>query len=102
MDVCAGDIYQALRMTIIWPIIVGGVAYLAFRVLAYYFHGTWTRQQALLAALCGIAAAVVATSIANRWDGSQFYWLAFTAGLSFAALIVLVTIVLDIWRASDD
>jgi hypothetical protein len=44
---------------------------------------------------------VVATSIANRWDGSQFYWLAFTAGLTFAAVVVLITVILSIWQTTD-
>ena len=101
MDVCLGDIYQPFRMTIIWPVLVGGIAFFAFRAIAYYAHGMWTRQQAVLAALCGVAAAVVATSIANRWDGSQYYWLAFTAGLTFAAAVVLITVILSIWQTTD-
>ena len=99
---CLPDPFQAFRMTFIWPILVAGVAYFAFRAIVYYASGEWTRQQAMLAALTGLAAAVVATSIANRWDGSQFYWLAFTIGLTFAAAVVLVTVILSIWQASDD
>jgi putative effector of murein hydrolase len=102
IDPCLGDIYQPFRMTFIWPVLVGGVAFFAFRAIVYYASGNWTRQQAMLAALTGLAAAVVATSIANRWDGSQDYWLAFTVGLTFTALVVLVTVILSIWQASDD
>lgn len=89
-------------MSIIWPVLVGGVMFLAIRSLVLYAHGEWTRQQAIFAALAGVAAAVVTTSIANRWDGSAFYWLAFTVGLTFAAVVVLITVILSIWQASDD
>jgi peptidoglycan/LPS O-acetylase OafA/YrhL len=101
IETCA-DIYQPFRMSLVWPILVGGIMFLAIRFFVYYTSGEWTRQQAILAGLAGIAAAVVATSIANRWDGSPFYWLAFTAGLTFAAAVVLITVVLSIWQASDD
>lgn len=102
MDVCTPDPYQVFRMTIIWPLLVGCVAFYAVRFIASTIDGGVTRWQAMLAGVVAIMAAVVTTSIARAWDGTQVYWLVFTVGLAFAALVLLANVLMTILKADAD
>ncbi len=102
MDVCAGDIYQPLRMTIIWPVVVACVAFYAVRFIASTIDGSVTRWQAILAGIVALMAGIVTSSIARSWDGSQVYWLAFTVGLAFAALVLLANVIMTILKADTN
>ena len=96
------DPYQGIRMLVIWPVLVGCVAFYGVRLLARLVDGALTRWQAILAGVCGAMAAVVTTSIARRWDGSEVYWLTFTLGLAFAALVLLANVFAVIIEADHD
>ena len=98
MEPCA-DIYQPFRMTIIWPVIVACVAFYAVRFIASTIDGSVTRWQAILAGVVAIMAGVVTSSIARAWDGTEVYWLAFTVGLAFAALVLLANMIMTILKA---
>lgn len=87
------DIYQPFRMTLVWPIIVGCVAFYGVRFIASTRDGQLTRWQAGLAGVAGVMASVVTRSIARAWDGTPLYWLAFTLGLTFAVTVLLVNAV---------
>lgn len=89
------DPFQPFRMVLIWPIIVACVAFYAVRFIASTVDGHMTRWQAILAG-------VVTTSIARAWNGSDLYWLAFTVGLAFAALVLLANVLMTILKAGDD
>lgn len=95
------DPYQGLRMLLIWPALVGAVAYFAVAFIAGALDGRLTRWQALLAVVTGACAALVTSTIAHRWDGSTAYWLAFTVGLAFAALVLLANVILQVLQAED-
>jgi len=98
VEPCA-DIYQPFRMTIIWPVIVACVAFYAVRFIASTIDGSVTRWQAILAGVVAIMAGVVTSSIARAWDGTEVYWLAFTVGLAFAALVLLANMIMTILKA---
>ena len=101
METCA-DIYQPFRMGIIWPLLVGGVMTHTVLFMAHLVNGAVNRWQASLAGIAGIMAAVVTVTIANRWDGHDAYWLAFTLGLAFIALLLIVTGAIQILEAGRD
>jgi cytochrome bd-type quinol oxidase subunit 2 len=101
MDTCA-DIYQPFRMTLVWPVIVGCVAFYAVRFIASTIDGGLTRWQAILAGVTALMAAVVTTSIARAWNGTDVYWLAFTVGLAFAALVLAANVIMTILKADND
>ena len=101
MDGCA-DIYQPIRMGLIWPLLVGGVMTHTVLFLAQIINGSVNRWQAAMAGIAGIMAAVVTVTIANRWDGHEAYWLAFTLGLAFIALLLIVTGAIHILEAGRD
>ena len=88
-----GDEWQAIRMMLVWPVMVGCVAFYGVRFIASALDGQMTRWQAMLAGVAGVMAAIVTRSIARAWDGSDLYWLAFTAGLAFATLVLLANVV---------
>lgn len=88
------DPYQAARMHVIWPIVVGCIAFCAVRFIASAVDGRLTRWQAVLCAVTGIMAAVVTSTLARYWSGSGIYWLAFTVGLAFMALVLLANAVM--------
>lgn len=96
------DPFQPFRMVLIWPIIVACVAFYAVRFIASTVDGHMTRWQAILAGIVALMAGVVTTSIARAWNGSDLYWLAFTVGLAFAALVLLANILMTILKAGDD
>lgn len=98
MDQCA-DAYQVIRMTAIWPVLVGCVAFYAVRFVASTVDGHLTRWQALLAGVTGLMAAIVTTSISRAWDGSGVFWLMFTIGLAFATLVLLANAIVQILEA---
>lgn len=83
------DVWQPVRMMVIWPVMVGCVAFYAVRFIASALDGQLTRWQASLAGVVGVMAAIVTRSIARSWDGGDLYWVAFTVGLAFAALVLL-------------
>jgi len=93
------DPYQWFRMTLIWPVIVGCVAFFAVRFVAATVDGQLTRWQAVLAGVCAVMAAVVSMTISRNWTGSDVYWLAFTLGLTFAALVLLGNVIMQIIQA---
>lgn len=101
METCA-DIYQPFRMTLIWPVVVGCVAFYAVRFIASTIDGHLTRWQAIFAGICGVMAAVVSMTISRNWNGSDVYWLAFTIGLAFAALVLVANVAMCILKAGDD
>lgn len=83
------DPYQMIRMHLIWPIVVGCIAFYAVRFIASTVDGRLSRWQSTLCAVTGIMAAVVTSTLARYWSGSGVYWLAFTVGLGFMALVLL-------------
>jgi ABC-type Fe3+-siderophore transport system permease subunit len=89
-------------MGIIWPLLVGGVMTHTVLFLAHIINGSVNRWQAAMAGIAGIMAAVVTVTIANRWDGHEAYWLAFTLGLAFIALLLILTAVIQILEARRD
>lgn len=93
------DIYQPFRMTLVWPIIVGCVAFYGVRFIASTRDGQLTRWQAVLTGVCAVMAAVVSMTISRNWTGSDVYWLAFTLGLTFAALVLLGNVIMQIVQA---
>lgn len=95
------DPFQPFRMVLIWPI-VACVAFYAVRFIASTVDGHMTRWQAILAGVVALMAGVVTTSIARAWNGSDLYWLAFTVGLAFAALVLLANVLMTILKAGDD
>lgn len=86
-------------MLVIWPLLVGCVAFYAVVFVAGTLDGRLTRWQAMLASVTGTMAAVVTAWIASRWDGSPVFWLAFTAGLAFAVLVLLANVILLVVQA---
>jgi len=98
IDACT-DIYQPFRMALVWPIIVGCVAFYGVRFIASTRDGQLTRWQAVLAGVCAVMAAVVSMTISRNWTGSDVYWLAFTLGLTFAALVLLGNVIMQIIQA---
>lgn len=93
------DPCQWFRMTLIWPVIVGCVAFFAVRFVAATVDGQLTRWQAVLAGVCAVMAAVVSMTISRNWTDSDVYWLAFTLGLTFAALVLLGNVIMQIIQA---
>jgi len=96
------DPYQGIRMLVIWPVLVGCVAFYAVRFIASTIDGGLTRWQAILAGVTGLMAGIVTTSIARAWDGTDVYWLAFTIGLGFAALVLGANVIMQILCADND
>lgn len=96
------DIYQPFRMALVWPVIVGCVAFYAVRFIATAVDGKWSRWQAILAGITALSAGVVTVTIANRWTGNDVYWLAFTVGLAFAACVLLANVIMQIIQADTD
>ena len=102
IEACTPDIYQPIRMTLVWPVIVGCVAFYAVRFIASTIDGGLTRWQAILAGICGLMAGVVSMTISRNWTGSDVYWMAFTLGLAFAALVLLANVVMQILGADHE
>ncbi len=100
METCA-DIYQPIRMTLIWPVIVGCIAFFSVRFIASTIDGRMTRWQAILAGVTALMAGIVTTSIAKVWNGTEVYWLAFTVGLAFAALVLVANVIMTILKAEN-
>jgi len=96
---CTPDIYQPFRMMIVWPILVGAVAFYVVRFLALILDGNITRWQAIIAGIVALMAGIVTSSIARAWNGTDVYWLAFTIGLAFAALVLLANVLMTILKA---
>ena len=101
METCA-DIFQPIRMTLIWPVLVGAIGFYAVLFVASTIDGGLTRWQAILAGVTGLMAGIVATSIARAWNGSDVYWLAFTIGLGFAALVLAANVIMQILGADHE
>jgi peptidoglycan/LPS O-acetylase OafA/YrhL len=102
MTECTPDPYQVIRMTLVWPVIVGCVAFYAVRFIASTIDGGLTRWQAILAGVTGLMAGIVTTSIARAWNGTDVYWLAFTIGLGFAALVLAANVIIQILGADHE
>ena len=96
------DPYQGIRMLVIWPVLVGCVAFYAVRFIASTIDGGLTRWQAILAGVTGLMAGIVTTSIARAWDGGDASWLAFTIGLGFAALVLAANVIMQILGADHE
>jgi hypothetical protein len=101
METCAPDVYQEIRMTVIWPVLVGCVAFYAVRFIASTVDGSMTNWQAILAGITGLMAGIVTASISRSWDGSDAYWLAFTVGLAFAAVVLAANALMTIIKADN-
>jgi hypothetical protein len=84
------DPFQEIRMTYIWPVLIGCVAFYGVRFIASTLDGALSRWQALMAAVTGLMAVVVSLAIARQWSGSVAAWLSFTVGLGFATLVLLL------------
>lgn len=92
---------QALRMSVMWPLVVGAAAFLAARSLFWLLHPRLTRDHAVACLVVAAAGAVVAWAIAVAWDNGPSFWLAFTVGMLALAVILLVTVVqlaIEMWR----
>lgn len=87
------DELQALRMSIVWPMVVGSAAFLLARALFWFLSRRLTRDHAVACVVVGMAGAVVAWAIAVAWDNSERFWMAFTLGLLALAVVLLVTVV---------
>ena len=95
------DELQVLRMSVMWPLVVGAAAFLLARALFWFTSAHLTRDHAAACVSVGCAAAVVAWAIALAWDGGTWYWLGFTVGMLALAVILLVTCVqlaVEMWR----
>ena len=99
---CEPDPYQSFRMFLVWPVIVGSIAFYGVRLLASTIDGGLTRWQAILAGVTGLMAGIVTTTIARSWTGSDVYWLAFTFGLAFAALVLAANVIMQILGADHE
>ena len=93
------DPYQGIRMIIIWPALVGAVAFYTVRLIASLVERRLNRWQASMAAICGFMAGVFTTYLSRNWTGSNEYWLAFTVGLAFAALVLVANAVVAVINA---
>lgn len=82
---------QALRMSVMWPLVVGAAAFLAARSLFWLLHPRLTRDHAVACLVVAAAGAVVAWAIAVAWDNGPSFWLAFTVGLAIVALVLVMT-----------
>lgn len=94
------DELQVLRMSVMWPLVVGSAAFLLARALFWFASERLTRDHAAACVVVGCAGAVVAWAIALAWDDGTGYWLGFTAGLLALAVILLVTcvqLVVEMW-----
>ena len=95
------DELQALRMGVMWPMVVGAAAFLLARVLFWLVGHGLNRDHAVACMVVGCAGAIVAWAIALAWNDAMGYWLGFTLGLMALALILLVTcvqLVMEMWR----
>ena len=95
------DELQALRMSVMWPLVVGAAAFLLARAVFWFFHPRLGRDQAVACSVVGVAGVAVSWSIAVSWDNGPSYWIAFTAGMLALAVILLITVVqllVDMWR----
>lgn len=95
------DILQSLRMTYLWPVLVGCNVYYMIRLLFWVFsrRGTLTRVESLTAAGIALAAAAVVWMMAATWDGSRAYWEAFTVGMAAMAVVNVMTVT---WLVTQD
>jgi len=75
------DELQALRMSVMWPIVVGCAAFLLARSIFWFFRPHLSREHGAACLVVGFAGAVVAWTIAIAWDNGPSYWVAFTAGM---------------------
>ena len=88
------DQLQQIRMLTIWPLVVGSVAFLAVRLVLKLASpinrvgkaGIWAST------FVGILASVGAASISRGWGSGLTDWLAFTVGLAFLAIVLLMTV----------
>ncbi len=95
------DELQALRMTVMWPAVVGSASFLLARAAFWFIHPTLRRDQAVACVIVGVSGAVVAWAIAVAWDNGPSYWLAFTLGMMALACVMLITVVqlaVEMWR----
>lgn len=95
------DELQALRMSVMWPMVVGCAAFLLARSVFWFFGPHLRRDHAVACLVVGASGAVVAWTIAIAWDNGPSYWIAFTAGMLALAAILLVTVVqlaVEMWR----
>ena len=95
------DELQALRMSVMWPLVVGSAAFLLARALFWFLHPVLRRDHAVACAIVGVSGAVVAWAIAVAWDNGPSYWLAFTLGMMALACVMLITVVqlaVEMWR----
>lgn len=99
----AMDELQMFRMTVAWPLVVGGAMFqLAYTALWLAMGARRLRRDHAVACLvAGLAAAGLAWQIAANWDGSAAYWMAFTMGVAGLAGVLVLTaglLFLRMWR----
>ena len=95
------DELQALRMSVMWPVVVGAAGFLLARAVFWFSAARLGRDQAVACTIVGVAGAFVAWAIAVAWDNGPQFWVAFTAGMLALAVILLVTVVqlvVEMWR----
>lgn len=88
------DEWQALRMSAVWPMVIGAGTYLATRlILLAAGRRAPGRPEAWSCAAVGVLAWVATSMMAAVWQNSPAYWLAFTVGLAVLALVLVATAV---------
>lgn len=95
------DEMQALRMSIMWPAVVGSAAFLSARVVFWFLFHRLTREHAVACLIVGASGVVVALAISVAWDDGLLFWRWFTLGMLALAVILLTTVVqlaAEMWR----
>ena len=95
------DELQSLRMSVMWPLVVGSAAFLLARSVFWFFRPHLNREHGAACIVVGLAGGVVAVTIALAWNNGPSYWVAFTAGMLALAAVLLVTVVqlaVEMWR----
>lgn len=95
------DELQALRMSIMWPLVVGCAAFMLARAIFWFTGVPLRRDHAVACLVVGVSGSVVALAIAVAWDNRSAFWVGFTAGMLVLAVILLVTAVqllVEMWH----
>ena len=86
------DAWQAVRMTAVWPLVIGAGSFLATRlILLALGRRALGRYEAWVCASVGALAWGVTGMMAAVWQDTPAYWLAFTVGLGVLALVMVAT-----------
>lgn len=85
------DELQAVRMTALWPLVIGAGSAMAARLILLASGRTLGRYEAWVCAAVGVLAWVTTGMMAAVWQDTPAYWLAFTVGLGVLALVMVAT-----------